>query len=57
MASKWRFAVGAGLIVLAIGKTWWDSRLSFASGLIYLIVLNAAYLLLRGRQRDVLNRG
>jgi L-asparagine transporter-like permease len=39
--------VGFILIVLAIGKTWWDSRLSFASGVVYLIVLNVAYLLLR----------
>jgi L-asparagine transporter-like permease len=44
--------IGFVLIVLAIGKTWWDSRLSFASGVVYLIVLNAAYLLLRARRRQ-----
>ena len=45
--------LGFVLILLAIGKTWWDSRLSFASGVVYLIVLNAAYLLLRrGRRRQ-----
>jgi L-asparagine transporter-like permease len=43
--------VGFILIVLAIGKTWWDSRLSFASGVVYLIVLNLAYLLLRSGRR------
>ena len=45
---------GFVLIVMAIVKTWWDSRLSFASGIVYLIVLNAAYVILRnsrpGRQ-------
>jgi L-asparagine transporter-like permease len=40
-------AIGFTLIVLAILRTWWDSRLSFASGAVYLLVLNAAYLLLR----------
>jgi L-asparagine transporter-like permease len=43
-------AVGFVLIVLAILKTWWDSRLSFASGVVYLIVLNVAYVLLRRRR-------
>lgn len=43
--------VGFILIVLAIGKTWWDSRLSLASGVVYLIVLNVAYLFLRQGRR------
>ena len=43
--------IGFVLIVLAIGKTWWDSRVSFASGAVYLVVLNGAYLLLRQRRR------
>ncbi|HEX5473355.1 MAG TPA: amino acid permease [Vicinamibacterales bacterium] len=43
--------VGFVLIVLAILKTWWDSRLSLASGLVYLVVLNVAYLLLRKSRR------
>lgn len=44
--------IGLALIVLAILKTWWDSRLSFFSGLVYLIVLNAAYLLMRQAHRQ-----
>ena len=40
-------ASGFVLIVLAIFKTWWDSPLSFWSGVAYLLVLNAAYLVLR----------
>ena len=54
----WRSPLGAAgsmigfvLVVLAILKTWWDSRLSFLSGLVYLIVLNVAYLLLRNSRR------
>ena len=44
--------IGLVLIVLAILKTWWDSRLSFFSGIVYLIVLNAAYLLMRRSHRE-----
>ena len=43
--------IGFVLIVLAIFKTWWDSRLAFASGVAYLIVLNIGYLLLRRTAR------
>jgi hypothetical protein len=39
------------LIVLTMLKTWWDSRLAFFSGVVYLLVLNAAYLLLRNAHR------
>jgi L-asparagine transporter-like permease len=42
---------GFVLIVLTIMKTWWDSRLAFFSGVVYLLVLNAAYLLLRNAHR------
>jgi L-asparagine transporter-like permease len=44
--------IGLVLIMLAIFKTWWDSRLSFLSGVAYLIVLNAAYLLMRRSHRE-----
>jgi L-asparagine transporter-like permease len=43
--------IGFALIVLAILKTWWDSRLSLISGVVYLVVLNVAYLSLRQRRR------
>ena len=39
------------LILLAIGKTWWDSPVALFSGIVYLLILNVAYLLLRGRRR------
>ena len=47
----WGSTIGFAVIVLAILKTWWDSRLAFVSGVVYLIVLNAAYLILRKWRR------
>lgn len=44
--------VGFVLIATSILKTWWDSRLSFFSGIAYLLVLNAAYVLLRTYHRE-----
>jgi len=44
-------AIGFVLIVLSILKTWWDSPFAFASGVVYLLVLNIAYLLLRQSHR------
>ncbi|OFW10753.1 MAG: hypothetical protein A3H96_04530 [Acidobacteria bacterium RIFCSPLOWO2_02_FULL_67_36] len=48
-------AIGFVLVLLAIVKTWWDSPFAFVSGVVYLLILNAAYLLLRKshRQRTV----
>lgn len=43
---------GFVLIVFAILKTWWDSKLAFVSGVVYLLALNAAYLLLKQRRRE-----
>jgi hypothetical protein len=43
--------IGFALIVLAIVKTWWDSRVSLVSGVVYLIVLNVAYLIVRANRR------
>lgn len=44
--------IGLLLIVLTILKTWWDSRLGLVSSLVYLLVLNVAYLLLRKSHRE-----
>jgi AAT family amino acid transporter len=44
--------IGLALIVLVILKTWSDSRVAFASGVAYLLVLNAAYLLLSKSRRE-----
>ena len=34
--------IGFVLVLLAIAKTWWDSHIALASGVVYLLVLNAA---------------
>jgi len=44
--------IGFLLIVMTILKTWWDSRLGLVSSLVYLLVLNVAYLLLRKSHRE-----
>ena len=43
--------IGFALVVLTIAKTWSDSRLAWLSGLVYLLALNAAYVLLRNSSR------
>ena len=43
--------IGFVLIVFAILKTWWDSPQYFVSGIVYLTVLNVAYLLIRNSRR------
>ena len=43
--------IGFTLIALAIVKTWWVSPFAFASGVVYLLILNAAYLLARSARR------
>jgi hypothetical protein len=35
------------VVVTAIGKTWWDSRINLIAGLIFLIGLTLLYFLLR----------
>jgi hypothetical protein len=47
---------GFVLIVLTILKIWWDSRLAFFSGVVYLLVLKAVYLLLRNTSRPLQRR-
>jgi hypothetical protein len=43
--------IGFALVSASILKTWWDSRLGFVSGMVYLIALNISYILLKGRAR------
>lgn len=48
----WGSAAGFALILAIILKTWWDSKINLISGLVYLVVLTAAYLLIRKRRRE-----
>jgi amino acid transporter, AAT family len=44
---KWGSIIGLVVVVTAIGKTWWDSRINLIAGLIFLIGLSLLYFLLR----------
>jgi amino acid transporter, AAT family len=44
---KWGSIIGLTVVVTAIGKTWWDSRINLIAGLIFLIGLSLLYVLLR----------
>jgi amino acid transporter, AAT family len=39
--------IGLGVVLAAIGKTWWDSRINLVAGLTFLIALTVLYFVLR----------
>src|SRR5207248_3236210 len=43
----WGSAVGFVVVLAAVLKTWWDSRVNFLTGAILLVILTLAYFLLR----------
>jgi L-asparagine transporter-like permease len=49
---KWGSIIGLVVVVTAIGKTWWDSRINLAAGMTFLIALSFLYLLLRPRSSE-----
>jgi AAT family amino acid transporter len=44
---KWGSIIGLAVVLAAVGKTWWDSRINLIAGLIFLIALTLLYFLLR----------
>ena len=44
---KWGSIVGLTVVVAAVGKTWWDSRINLIAGVTFLIALTALYFALR----------
>ncbi len=48
---KWGSIVGLVVVLAAIGKTWWDSRVNLVAGLVFLIALSLLYLVLRPKTR------
>ena len=48
---KWGSIIGLAVVLFAIGKTWFDSRVNLLSGLIFLIGLSAAYVLIDRTKR------
>jgi len=49
----WGSVLGLALVAAAILKGWWDSRVNLFSGLVYLLILSAAYVLLRPDRRNL----
>src|ERR1700686_3847144 len=43
---KWGSVVGLAVVVSAVGKTWWDSRINLVAGLTFLSVLTLLYFVL-----------
>ena len=50
----WGSALGFAVIVAATLKTWWDSRVNLISGVLYLVLLTAAYFLIKPTRRSSL---
>jgi amino acid transporter, AAT family len=50
-AGAWASVVGFTVIIAATLKTWWDSRVNLLSGVLYLVLLTAAYCLIRAARR------
>ena len=44
---QWGSIVGLAVVLAAIAKTWWDSRINLIAGLTFLIALTLLYFLLR----------
>lgn len=44
---KWGSIIGLTVVIAAVGKTWWDSRINLIAGLTFLIALSFLYLFLR----------
>jgi L-asparagine transporter-like permease len=44
---QWGSIIGLGVVLAAVAKTWWDSRVNLIAGLTFLIALTALYFLLR----------
>jgi amino acid transporter, AAT family len=44
---KWGSIVGLAVVLAAVGKTWWDSRVNLIAGLTFLIALTLLYFVLR----------
>lgn len=44
---KWGSIIGLAVVLASVAKTWWDSRVNFVSGIVFLIGLTILYYLLR----------
>jgi L-asparagine transporter-like permease len=49
---KWGSVIGLTVVLSAIAKTWWDSRINLYAGLTFIILLTLLYFVLRPHSRD-----
>ena len=49
----WGSVLGLALVAAAVLKGWWDSRVNLFSGLVYLLILSAAYVLMRPARKNL----
>lgn len=49
---RWGSVIGLIVVLAAIGKTWWDSRVNLVTGVILLIGLTALYFILNPKARQ-----
>ncbi len=50
----WGSAVGFVAVVVAVLRTWWDSRVNLITGLFYLVAVTVAYFVIRSTRRATL---
>ncbi len=49
---KWGSILGLTVVVAAVGKTWWDSRINLIAGVTFLIALTILYYVLRPKEKS-----
>jgi L-asparagine transporter-like permease len=47
----WGSAIGFTVILAAVLKSWWDSRVNFVTGMIYLMALTICYFVIRATRK------
>jgi amino acid transporter, AAT family len=53
---KWGSIVGLTVVLAAVAKTWWDSRINLVAGLTLLVALTILYVLLRPNAHSLRDR-
>jgi amino acid transporter, AAT family len=49
---KWGSIVGLAVVLMSVAKTWWDSRVNLAAGMVFLLGLTVLYYFIRPNQMN-----
>ena len=49
---KWGSIVGLAVVLMSVAKTWWDSRVNLAAGVVFLLGLTVLYYFIRPNQMN-----